>query len=151
MTPVQRYREKHLLLGLCRECSLPVLEDHTKCSKHCSLDSQRHRMTYPIRSKKIQAKNSQYRQDHRQRGLCRACPNPVEPGHVYCIICLQKLIFRSIKQREKYCSEGKCIGCGTKLHPEMDADHVKCLFCREQIPRGESWKYCPESYHQITI
>lgn len=112
---LKSWREKHRLLGLCRECKNPAMPGHTRCERHLVFhaDSDINR-----------------RRKRQRKGLCPKCGQPAEPNFRHCKKHLQH--FREIKNNRL--ANGRCRRCGPLLHPEMDEGFVNCIFCRERIP-----------------
>ena len=146
----KEWRKEHRRLGLCRYCKLPALNGKGRCSKHYLENLEYGRIFYSLNSERMKIQNDEYRNDHQKKGLCRGCTNPIKPGHFFCAVCLEKRRVKSFNSRNRYREEGRCTSCSMQLNPEMDAGHVRCLFCREEIPKGESWKSCPEYYRGTT-
>jgi hypothetical protein len=90
--------------------------------------------------------DQRYREKHRAAGLCLFCSIPIEPGRTRCKYHLAKdyvstriyrhnhpdhIHERNKRVRERYRYEGRCQKCGLRLNPDMDAEFVTCLNCRE--------------------
>jgi len=81
--------------------------------------------------------NLKYKRKHKESGLCLFCSLPAEVGE-YCFKHREThkkahRIFNK-KKRQEYLESGICTRCGNLLHEEMDAEHTKCLSCRENVP-----------------
>jgi len=93
-------------------------------------------------------KQAQYRQRHKEQGLCIDCSRPVHPPHIRCVEHLhnrnkgQMLYYRKnsekilnyhrkVKQRRK--DSGLCVVCGNEKDVDIDEGKVKCQNCREEI------------------
>jgi predicted RNA-binding Zn-ribbon protein involved in translation (DUF1610 family) len=94
---------------------------------------------------------NRYREKKRIFGICAYCSIISEPGHTLCKKHLMSHQNSDVGTKKKRFFQRRCISCGMKLEQEMDGDHVKCIFCRENILRGNMWRSCPENYRQITI
>jgi uncharacterized OB-fold protein len=92
-------------------------------------------------------RNREYEARHKALGLCQKCSNPVFPGRVKCLKCLEKdririkaryyknhkyEIERNNKRRARYIAEGRCPKCGA---PVLDGFQT-CVNCTNRLPQG---------------
>lgn len=92
--------------------------------------------------------NSDYKQRHREQGLCVDCPLPAMPGHIRCVEHLhshavRKRIARSrdpVEYRKKWRriyiqrkKDGRCPKCGNVKEYDVDEGFIVCQNCREKI------------------
>ena len=89
--------------------------------------------------------NVEYKQEHRERGLCTDCSEPVYRGLSRCLKHLRSHVKadnlyerttskRDYKQRrEERKDQGRCVKCGVKLDPDADCEKVCCMNCRDHL------------------
>jgi len=72
----------------------------------------------------------------KKKGLCVDCCKNAATGLVRC---REHILLKKIKDKRlfnKRKENNSCVGCGIKLHLEIDKSHVKCMNCREHLPKG---------------
>ena len=94
--------------------------------------------------------NAKYKKSHRDKGLCEDCSRPALYPFLFCAIHKKTRQQRHRRydpiQIKKRRDEGRCVGCGRDLEPDMDEGNTHCIFCRER----KTWRLLPRSYHRIT-
>ena len=93
--------------------------------------------------------DNEYKQRHRDMGLCVECSEPVYPGIIRCLKhnrnhnAIMREFYKTPEYRERdrkrrisRKDNGKCMACGTPLIPE-DNGCVTCQNCREKLYKSE--------------
>jgi len=71
--------------------------------------------------------NKQWRQKHKEQGLCQDCNEPVLGQHRCCAkhLALRQVAFRKVQKG--WLSEGKCCRCGAPL---QEGENTYCVACQ---------------------
>jgi len=98
----QKYKKKHKELGLCTQCSEPVMPFSSRCFKH-TLSHQDNSMAYTNKNRdEVSRKKKAIRVRYKSEGRCPDCGGPTHDGLITCVNCRQRLYSKPRMSNENY-------------------------------------------------